>query len=145
MPHKDPEVRKAYLRDWRKKNLEYVREFDKNRWRNNPERREAPKRRHELNPNRRAESVRKCLYGMSPEEYNARVEKQNGLCALCGRSETHIDYRTKKIQSLSVDHDHVTGENRELLCGDCNRGIGMFDESIDLLLKAIEYLKKYKG
>ena len=144
MPYKDIEVRRAYVRNWRKVNAEYVSSFDKQRWRNNPERKLGQQRRHELNPNKRAESVRKCYYGINADEYNARVQKQNNLCAICGKPETVIDYRTKKVQSLSVDHSHATGKNRELLCSRCNRGIGMFNENIELLELAIQYLKKHK-
>lgn len=43
--------------------------------------------------------------------------------------------------SLSVDHDHETGEVRGLLCNLCNTGLGKFKEDPSLLTKAASYLK----
>lgn len=137
MPYKDPIKRKAYHKkyssDWEKK---------ANRW-GDPKRRAYCKSRFVSLSQMQYARLRN--YNMSQEEYDDRVKKQNNLCALCGRPETHIHYKTKKAQSLSVDHDHETGKNRDLLCGDCNRGIGLFEENIELLSKVIEYLKKHKG
>lgn len=143
MPHKDPEVRKTYLKDWRKKNKEYVSKFDKARWRNNPARRKA--QRDSFVSLSQMSYARQRNYGVNQEQYDSMVAEQSNLCALCGRLERRISYQTKKVMSLSVDHDHETRKVRELLCGDCNRGIGMFDESIELLEKAIQYLQKHKG
>jgi len=95
-------------------------------------------------PERVAEIVRKHNYGISPEEYKEKLKKQKNRCALCGNKETHKDGRSGKVRDLSVDHDHKTNKLRGLLCGNCNRGLGMFKDSIDLLLKAIKYLKKHK-
>jgi hypothetical protein len=46
-----------------------------------------------------------------------------------------------KTQDLCIDHDHKTGEVRGILCGKCNRAIGLFSDESNLLVKAIEYLK----
>lgn len=75
-------------------------------------------------------------YGLYPGEYTVLAEKQNNACAICGTKQEDLD------RSLAVDHDHVTGIIRGLLCGSCNRGIGYFKDSIERLEKTIEYLKK---
>lgn len=64
--------------------------------------------------------------------------QQSGLCGICGLPKTN----TRKI-SLSVDHDHNTGKVRALLCHKCNRGIGMFGDNLNLLEKAVLYLRKH--
>lgn len=98
---------------------------------------------HKANPERISQIMRKHNYGITPEEYDAKIEKQNNLCALCDKPETHVDRRANKVRALSVDHDHLTDEVRDLLCGNCNRGLGLFFDSPELLSKAIEYLKKH--
>lgn len=44
-------------------------------------------------------------------------------------------------EKLVVDHNHVTGKVRGMLCNHCNRGLGHFRDNLDTLQKAIEYLK----
>ena len=47
--------------------------------------------------------------------------------------------------NLVRDHDHLTGKAREWLCDSCNTGLGRFKDNIDLLKKAIAYLKKHSA
>lgn len=85
--------------------------------------------------NTRKNSKLKARYGITLEEFNEIFLQQNGCCKICG---THqADLR----ETLSVDHCHITLNVRGLLCGDCNRGIGLFKDSIDNLTKAINYLR----
>ena len=82
-------------------------------------------------------------YGITLDDYNERVEEQRGLCLLCGKPETLVDKPTGKIKSLHVDHDHETGKVRGLLCGRCNRVLGIYEKferdigrySIDMYLE----------
>lgn len=46
------------------------------------------------------------------------------------------------MKKLCVDHCHETGEVRGLLCSKCNTAIGMFQEDINVMYRAIEYLSK---
>lgn len=43
---------------------------------------------------------------------------------------------------LALDHDHKTGAVRGLLCHNCNRALGLFQDSISNLENAIDYLKR---
>ncbi len=78
-------------------------------------------------------------YKIRLPEYKALYEAQDGKCACCGKPES--DFK----RQLHVDHDHVTGIVRGLLCTQCNPGIGYFQESIERLEMAIRYLKKFKN
>lgn len=76
-------------------------------------------------------------YDLSPEDYTAMFESQEGRCALCRNEQS-------AKRALAVDHCHATGKIRTLLCDRCNIGIGMFKEDVTLLRAAIEYLEMWK-
>jgi hypothetical protein len=76
-------------------------------------------------------------YNLTLDEYNNKLKEQSHKCAICGTDE--VDVKGK----LHVDHDHITGKVRELLCINCNTGLGQFKDSIKLLSKAIGYLEKH--
>ncbi len=84
-------------------------------------------------------------FKLSMEEYNKILLNQNGGCAICGNAETITHKKTKKPILLSIDHCHNTMGIRGLLCSKCNIGIGCFKDSVELLQKAIDYLKSFKG
>jgi|TARA_R110000868_G_C10585372_1_gene739041 hypothetical protein len=75
---------------------------------------------------------------MTYEKYLIMLESQNESCAICGK---HKDLFKR---NLDVDHNHETGIARGLLCTPCNSGIGKLQDSIDMLEKAINYLKNYE-
>lgn len=74
-------------------------------------------------------------YNITLEQYNELFIKQKGCCAICEKHQTEL------TQTLNVDHDHMTGKIRGLLCMKCNRHLGGFNDDIKLLIRATEYLK----
>ena len=83
------------------------------------------------------ERILKHRHGITIEDYNQLLLKQNGKCAICGS----ITPNRKNRQNFCVDHDHKTGKIRGLLCEKCNRGIGMLQDDPVILQQAIDYLK----
>jgi len=81
-------------------------------------------------------------YGITVDRFNELLEMQNGKCLICEVDLSHS--RT----SICVDHDHSCCPDskacgkcvRGLLCHPCNRGLGAFRDSPELLKKAAEYL-----
>lgn len=73
---------------------------------------------------------RKYRYGLGAEEYQRMYDTQGGLCAIC-----------RVGWAALVDHDHVTGRVRGLLCRRCNTGMGMLGDGVDRLGAAITYLR----
>lgn len=84
-------------------------------------------------------------YGISYSDYLAMQLAQGGFCAICNSPETDIHSKTGEPQRLAVDHCHATGLVRSLLCGKCNKAIGLFGDDIERLESAIDYLKKWKS
>jgi hypothetical protein len=70
-------------------------------------------------------------YGISPAEYDALLAKQGGACAIC---------RKRSKGKLCVDHCHLTGTIRGLLCHTCNRALGALKDDQASLLVALAYL-----
>lgn len=83
-------------------------------------------------------------FDMSLDQYNKMFDEHRNLCGICKNPETRKSRTPGKICRLAVDHCHSTGKIRGLLCHSCNTGIGKFMDNKDLLLAAIEYLKKYE-
>lgn len=75
-------------------------------------------------------------YKIRADDYDRMLAAQAGKCAICGG----VDPRCSVGEFFSVDHDHATGEVRGLLCGHCNRGLGMFLDSPELLGAASAYI-----
>lgn len=88
----------------------------------------------------RAYALRK-RFNLSVSEYQEVHDAQNGLCAICHKPEVDLS-KLGKVKFLTVDHCHVTGAVRGLLCRKCNAGLGMFSESSEMLRKAAEYLER---
>lgn len=81
---------------------------------------------------------RRYLYGLTTGQFDALLAAQDGKCAICGTSEW-----PGRAKSPHVDHDHVTGAVRGILCRNCNNGLGMFGEDASRLRAAAEYLEKF--
>ena len=73
--------------------------------------------------------------GLTREQYLQMYRAQNGRCAIC--------QDPFEVRPDHIDHDHLTNTVRELLCGNCNTGLGMFKDSIRRLACAIVYLEKH--
>ena len=81
-------------------------------------------------------------FGITLEEYQEKLRKQRGVCAICGLPETSV-YKGK-VRHLSVDHNHKTNQVRGLLCNDCNVMLGWAKDETARLLGAIRYLDYWK-
>jgi recombination endonuclease VII len=109
---------------------------------------EGQRRRVKTNPRKYNRIYRNAYlkgeYGITLLQYEAQRRKQKNYCACCGQKETRINPKSGKVQRLSVDHNHKTGENRELLCVFCNLylipALETFPHFVD---KAKAYLRRH--
>jgi hypothetical protein len=139
---------RAYRKSHYQKNAERLKAASR-KWREeNPERNAARKRiwnqTHQEHSNRvkrewhathreqQKEYLRKRVYGLSSEQYRGLLESQNGKCAIC----------LKESRKLCVDHDHITGRVRGLLCSLCNAYLGRISDSVESLQRAILHIQR---
>lgn len=71
-------------------------------------------------------------YGITLEQYASMDAEQGSLCAICRQATPG--------KNLSVDHDHDTGFVRGLLCQPCNFAIGLLEDDMARVLRALAYL-----
>lgn len=82
----------------------------------------------------------KRTYGIDADTYYEMLANQNYKCAICGTEGNNSINRTK----MFIDHCHTSGEVRGLLCSKCNIALGNFNDDIETLKKAIEYLAQFE-
>jgi predicted nucleic acid-binding Zn ribbon protein len=70
------------------------------------------------------------------EQYLGLIEAQGNRCMIC-----QGEWRGWNGLGPHIDHNHLTGEVRGLLCGECNTGIGRFGDDPALLRRAADYLE----
>ena len=78
-------------------------------------------------------------YGLTTEEYTTMQESQGGLCSICNQKESKMVGDVE--QKLAVDHCHRTNKIRGLLCGNCNRMLGLAKDNAKTLRAAALYLE----
>lgn len=88
----------------------------------------------EKNRNYQYEWHLRATYGLTQEDYNTLLSSQGYKCAICGAQEQ---------ERMFVDHCHATGKVRGLLCNSCNCGLGFFQDNVQYMRNAIEYIEKH--
>lgn len=84
----------------------------------------------------------KVAFGITNEDYERMLEKQNGVCFICKEPETMV--HLGRTPRLSVDHCHRTDKVRTLLCNSCNHLVGFIERrGNELVHKAMEYVKRH--
>ena len=117
-----------YIKSHKKSCTEYSMEYNKKYYRDN---RDKVLKYYHDNKDKLLEQKYKRKYGVTVEQVDETYKKQNGLCAIC-----------KVRPAINIDHNHLTGRFRGILCGVCNRGLGMFYDDPLVLSSAITYLEK---
>ena len=77
------------------------------------------------------------------EDYDSMLKKQKNVCAICKKEETTT--RNGIVKRFAIDHCHESLAVRGLLCQFCNSALGYFDDNIEILKSAIEYLTNSKS
>lgn len=69
-------------------------------------------------------------YNITSFQWEQLLVRSKGKCELCGNGQRRLD----------VDHNHITGKVRGLLCRPCNRYLGFIEKDRTILEKMREYL-----
>jgi len=141
------EKKALYDKEYRKKNKEKI-DLRVKKWKEeNPEQRRIYYKKNKDHINKKSKAWHKSNkervrhlnlvrdFGITLDEYNKLLTKQNECCAICKIHQNELNI------ALAVDHDHKTGKIRGLLCTSCNNGLGRFKDNKDLLSEAIKYLR----
>lgn len=120
----DSKVAKAYYKTHRDHILARQRDY-------------RAKNRDTINAKLRAGTL-KWVYGISGEDYQTLLQKQNGLCAICKKVPMP---RGNRSRHFCVDHDHKTGKIRGLLCDPCNIALAHLKEDPEIFRSAIAYIE----
>jgi hypothetical protein len=127
------EKRFAQLKVYREKNKEVIKKY----YENNKEQITAKNKEwRKKNKEQQAAYWRKKKYGLLPEDYDAMLEEQDNKCKICLVEFINV--------TPNIDHCHITNKVRGILCGFCNRGLGIFKDNTKLLTKAVKYLEENK-
>jgi len=81
------------------------------------------------------------VFGITLQDVKQMLQKQDGKCALCSRELSVLQGRGFSTIA-HVDHDHVTGKVRGILCGNCNTALGKLGDSIESIERVLSYLKR---
>lgn len=85
-------------------------------------------------------------YGINNGQRKKMLEEQNSRCAICFK-EISFKGQTQKgddnTDGAVLDHCHSIGTIRGILCHPCNRALGLFKDSPDILNSAIKYLQTH--
>ena len=73
--------------------------------------------------------------GLPLGRFQEMARKQRNVCGIC--------HRPEPLGRLVIDHDHVTGFVRGLLCRKCNVGLGMFEDDPQRMQAAARYVKAH--
>lgn len=77
-------------------------------------------------------------YKITKETYEYLIESQESKCAICNKP-----LESENSKNIHVDHNHINGEIRGILCHNCNALLGMAKEDTKILTSAINYLDKW--
>jgi hypothetical protein len=128
------------IKGWRNKNPEKVLAQKKRHYEKNKEVcKQRAREWYHSNKDRSKDNAMLRKYGITLKQCESLKEKQEYCCALCG------EHESANKQGLVVDHCHVSGNVRKLLCPPCNVGLGMFKDNPELLIKAADYIKEHNG
>ena len=128
--------RKEYRKVWTLKNRIKILDVGRN-WKKKNRKKVAlqARLRYQKNSQKELDRIRFNKYGITGDEFRRMLKEQGSKCPICNRN---------IVKNPSVDHDHLTGKIRGLICNKCNLAIGNAEDSPDRLKVMANYLERNK-
>lgn len=98
--------------------------------------RQRPRAKNRTKHDRKSKLKKK--YGLTEQAFAALLAAQQGCCAICSVELTCV--LPQKRNTAHVDHDHITGRVRGVLCMLCNNALGSLRDDPNIAARAVEYL-----
>ena len=134
---------RARFKAWRDRNLEHCRAYAHEYYAAHKEQHDRSQKRFnaslpvkERKRRDRMYNLKK-KYGITPEQFDAMLAAQGGVCAVC--KGTHGEHG----RPLFMDHKHGTKQTRGILCVRCNLLVGFIEKNEATILACEEYLRKW--
>ena len=90
----------------------------------------------------KANWVRKKKYDIDEDQLDLLWAVFKGKCGICNNDLIMpIAARGQPLNAMAIDHSHVTGNLRGLLCNGCNKGLGLFKDNPEYLKNAIKWVQ----
>jgi hypothetical protein len=118
-----PGKQAEHMRKWRESNRDRARQYAREYYHKHG------------NPYKQRDAKLRREFGITAEQYEVMFEQQRGVCAICGGVNA-------SGMRLHVDHCHSSGKVRGLLCANCNLGLGNLKDSVEVMSRAIDYLRR---
>jgi len=100
-----------------------------------PQRKYRQTHKEELKKRRKIYDL-KNKYGLSITEFDDLLLSENNKCPICGQPLDLLN-----LKNICIDHNHLTGKVRGILCRKCNLAIGLLRDNPEYLRNAIKYLE----
>ncbi len=107
----------------------------KKAWRKEYHRKDMRKR-HSIRRGSKITSYRLKKYGITEKDFYEALEKQSRRCSICKKY-------FRSFSEIAIDHCHASGKFRELLCNNCNSGLGFFRDNVESIKAAAKYIEKH--
>lgn len=125
-----------YSKKWREKNKSKLNEYHRKYYQKTKEKRnELAKEYRKKNKAHKKDYSLKWLYGISLDDFHRMLDNQNNKCLIC-----HRDFNIRLRPY--VDHNHITGKIRGVLCRRCNQVLGLVYEDTSILNYMVKYLNR---
>ena len=122
-------TKKDSQKKYRAEHKEHLKECRKKYYTENKEKIDTDKRKSALKNN----------FGITIEQFNEMSKNQDNRCGICNNL-----FTVGKPFNPNIDHNHVTNKIRGLLCGQCNRSIGLLRDNPVIIKNAIKWITERK-